>query len=59
MSATLTFRNSRGELVDVPEIAATRLKNEFGAVAAISGTSTNSPRLLRKVSVADMGRLQE
>jgi prevent-host-death family protein len=32
MSATLTFRNSRGELVDVPEIAATRLKNEFGAV---------------------------
>lgn len=29
---TLTFRNSRGELVDVPAVAATRLKNEFGAV---------------------------
>jgi antitoxin Phd len=32
MSVTLTFRNSQGELVDVPEVAATRLKNEFGAV---------------------------
>jgi antitoxin Phd len=31
-SATLTFRNSLGELVDVPAVAATRLKNEFGAV---------------------------
>ena len=29
---TLTFRNSHGELVDIPAIAATRLKNEFGAV---------------------------
>lgn len=28
----LTFRNSRGELVDVPAVAATRLKNEFGTV---------------------------
>ena len=28
----LTFRNSHGELVDVPAVAATRLKNEFGAV---------------------------
>lgn len=32
MSATLTFRNSQGELVDVPAVAATRLKNEFGTV---------------------------
>ena len=32
MPATLTFRNSQGELVDVPAVAATRLKNEFGAV---------------------------
>lgn len=29
---TLTFRNSRGELVDLPAIAATKAKNEFGAV---------------------------
>src|SRR6478736_6545369 len=28
----LTFRNHLGELVDVPSVAATRLKNEFGAV---------------------------
>jgi prevent-host-death family protein len=29
---TLTFRNSQGALVDVPKIAATRAKNEFGAI---------------------------
>jgi prevent-host-death family protein len=29
---TLTFRNRLGELVDIPTIAATRLKNEFGAI---------------------------
>ena len=28
---TLTFRNSQGELVDIPSIPATRLKNEFGS----------------------------
>jgi len=30
--ASLTFRNSRGELVDVPSVAATRVKNEFGQI---------------------------
>jgi len=30
--STLTFRNSLGELVDVPTVAATRVKNEFGTV---------------------------
>ncbi len=30
--STLTFRNSQGALVDVPTIAATRVKNEFGAI---------------------------
>ena len=29
---TLTFRNRLGELVDVPSVAATRLKNEFGVI---------------------------
>jgi antitoxin Phd len=29
---SMTFRNSQGELVDIPSVAATRLKNEFGAV---------------------------
>ena len=28
----LTFRNSQGELVDIPAIAATKAKNEFGAI---------------------------
>lgn len=28
----LSFRNRHGELVDVPTVAATRFKNEFGAV---------------------------
>jgi prevent-host-death family protein len=28
----LTFRNSEGELVDIPTVAATKVKNEFGAV---------------------------
>jgi antitoxin Phd len=30
--ATLTFKNSRGELVTVPSVAATRVKNEFGQI---------------------------
>lgn len=30
--ATLTFKNSRGELVDIPAVAATRVKNEFGQI---------------------------
>ena len=29
--SNLTFRNRLGELVDVPSIPATRIKNEFGA----------------------------
>jgi len=31
-SAALTFRNSQGELVDVPSVPATELKNRVGAV---------------------------
>ena len=30
--STLTFRNSRGALVDIPTFAATQVKNEFGAI---------------------------
>jgi antitoxin Phd len=30
--STLTFRNRDGELVDVPTVAASRFKNEFGAI---------------------------
>jgi antitoxin Phd len=39
MSA-LTFRNSHGELVDLPKVAASRFKNEFGTIfeqAALGG----------------------
>ncbi len=49
--ATLTFRNREGKLVDVPTVAATRFKNEFGAVfeeAALRGavaiTKHNTPK---------------
>jgi prevent-host-death family protein len=31
-TTALTFRNSRGDFVDVPSVAATRVKNEFGLV---------------------------
>jgi antitoxin Phd len=49
--ATLTFRNRDGELVDVPTVAATRFKNEFGTIfeqAALGGavaiTKHNAPK---------------
>jgi prevent-host-death family protein len=30
--ATLTFKNRRGELVDIPTVAVTLVKNEFGQI---------------------------
>jgi prevent-host-death family protein len=49
--ASLTFRRSDGELVDVPTVAATRFKNEFGSIfeqAALGGavaiTKHNTPK---------------
>ena len=48
---TLSFRNRDGELIDVPTVAATRFKNEFGAIfeqAALGGavaiTKHNTPK---------------
>ena len=48
---TLTFRNRQGELVDLPTVAASRFKNEFGAIferAALGGavaiTKHDSPK---------------
>jgi antitoxin Phd len=48
---SLSFRNRDGELVDVPTVAATRFKNEFGAIfeqAALGGavaiTKHNTPK---------------
>ncbi|MGH8616021.1 MAG: type II toxin-antitoxin system prevent-host-death family antitoxin [Gammaproteobacteria bacterium] len=47
----LTFRNNQGELVDIPTVAATRFKNEFGTIfeqAALGGavaiTKHNAPK---------------
>jgi antitoxin Phd len=40
MAGALKFRNAQGELVDIPKVAATRFKNEFGAIfeqAALGG----------------------
>jgi antitoxin Phd len=49
--STLTYRNRDGELVDVPTVAATRFKNEFGAIfeqatvdGAVAITKHNTPR---------------
>lgn len=49
--STVPFRNRDGKLVDVPVLAASRVKNEFGAVldqAAVSGavviTKHDTPR---------------
>src|SRR5258706_14838775 len=47
---TLTFRNRLGELIDVPSVAATRLKNEFGTVleqaarSAVAITRHDAPK---------------
>ena len=30
--SSATFRNSQGELVDIPTVSASRFKNEFGAI---------------------------
>ncbi len=47
----LSFRNRQGELVDVPSVAATQLKNEFGAIferavlgGAVAITKHSSPK---------------
>jgi antitoxin Phd len=49
--STLTYRNRAGELVDVPTVAASRFKNEFGAIfeqasvdGAIAITKHNTPK---------------
>jgi antitoxin Phd len=49
--STLTYRNRDGDLVDVPTVAASRFKNEFGAIfeqASINGaiaiTKHNTPK---------------
>ncbi|WHZ28454.1 MAG: hypothetical protein OJF51_003252 [Nitrospira sp.] len=47
----LTFRNSRGQLIDLSSVAATKVKNEFGAIleqaihsGAVAITRHDSPK---------------
>lgn len=61
--STLTFRNRDGDLVDLPTVAATQFKNEFGAVferAAVTGaiaiTKHNTPRAVL-LSIAEFEAL--
>lgn len=49
--STLTYRNRDGELIDVPAVAATRFKNEFGTIfeqatidGAVAITKHNTPK---------------
>jgi prevent-host-death family protein len=49
--STLTYRNRDGELVDVPSVAATRFKNQFGTIfeqatvdGAVAITKHNTPK---------------
>lgn len=51
MMSTPTFRNSKGELVDIPIVSASQFKSEFGAIfdkAALGGavaiTKHDTPR---------------
>jgi prevent-host-death family protein len=59
----LTFRNRAGDLVDLPTVAATQFKNEFGAIfeqAAVNGaiaiTKHNTPRAVL-LSIAEFEAL--
>ncbi|MDT5091509.1 MAG: hypothetical protein QOH60_872 [Mycobacterium sp.] len=60
---SLTFRNRAGDLVDLPTVAATRFKNEFGTIfeqAAVNGaiaiTKHNTPRAVL-LSIAEFEAL--
>jgi prevent-host-death family protein len=64
MSA-LTYRNRDGELVDVPAVAATRFKNEFGTIfeqatidGAVAITKHNTPKAVL-LSLAEFEALTE
>jgi prevent-host-death family protein len=59
----LTFRNSAGELIDIPTVAATKVKNEFGAVldkavhgGAVAITRHDTPKAVL-LSYAEFGSL--
>lgn len=63
--SSLTFRNSAGELVDVPSVPASRFKNEFGAIferathgGAVAITRHDAPKAVL-ISYAEFKALVE
>jgi prevent-host-death family protein len=63
--AALTFRNSAGDLVDVPSVPASRFKNEFGTMferathgGAVAITRHDTPRAVL-ISYAEFKALVE
>jgi antitoxin Phd len=59
--STLTYRNREGKLVDVPTVAATRAKNEFGAIleqAALGGAVAITKHNATKVVVLSYAEFQ-
>jgi prevent-host-death family protein len=60
MSA-LTYRNREGELVDVPSVAATTFKNQFGAIleqAALTGAVAVTKHDTTKVVVLSLAEFE-
>ena len=61
MAGALKFRNSQGELVDIPRVAATRFKNEFGAIfeqAALGGAVAITKHDAPKAVLISYGEFQ-
>jgi len=61
MAGALKFRNSQGELVDIPKVAATRFKNEFGAIfeqAALGGAVAITKHDAPKAVLISYGEFQ-
>lgn len=59
--STLTFRNRDGELVDVPTVAASQFKNEFGAIleqATIVGAVAITKHGATKVVVLSLAEFE-
>lgn len=58
---TLTYRNRDGELVDVPTVAATQFKNQFGAIleqAAVAGAVAVTKHDTTKVVVLSLAEFE-
>lgn len=59
--APLTYRNRDGELVDIPNVPASRFKNEFGAIleqAALAGAVAVTKHNATKVVVLSLAEFE-